>query len=108
MEELGGHIVLDDLVLENAEASLLDRHTRQFRRRADPGAHHRLDDRVDLLLVELAEYSGRLGRHVDDGVNFVFATVVDRRRLDRGSGLGSRRSHDRVLNSGRDNVGHPE
>ena len=78
MEEFGGHIILDDLVLENAKSSLLDSHTRQFRRRADPGAHHRLDDCVDLLLVELAECPRRLGRRVDDRVDFVFAAVVDR------------------------------
>ncbi len=70
VQEFGGHIVLDDLVLEDAEARLLDRHTGQFAGRAHPGPHHRLDDRVDLLLVKLAEGAGRLSGGINNGVDF--------------------------------------
>jgi len=57
-EELGGGVVLDDLVLEDAETGLLDRQGRELARGADTGAHHGGDDGVHLLLVQRAERLG--------------------------------------------------
>ena len=78
VEELGGHVVLDDLVLEDPEAGLLDRQAGQFPGGAHPGADHRLDDPVHLLLVELAELARRLGRGVDHRVDLRGADVIGR------------------------------
>jgi len=64
-EELGGNVVLHDLVLEDPEAGLLDRELRELGRSTDSGAHHGLNDPVDPGLVELAERAGSLHRALD-------------------------------------------
>ncbi len=84
VQELGGHVVLDHLVLEHAEAGLLERQLGQLDGGLQPGDHHRADDPIDVrLLVDGAERArGRLGA-LDRGV-----PARDRlagRRLGRGA-----------------------
>ena len=55
VEELGGDVVLDDLVLEHAEAGLLHRELGEVDRVLEAGDDHRPDDAVDRLLVERAQ-----------------------------------------------------
>jgi hypothetical protein len=55
VEELGRDVVLDDLVLEHAEAGLLHRELGELDRAAKAGDDHRPHDAVDLLLAELPE-----------------------------------------------------
>ena len=76
VQEFGGHVVLDDLVLEDPEAGLLDRQRGQFPSGAHPGADHRLDDPVHLLLVELAELACRIGRGIDHRIDLGGADVI--------------------------------
>ena len=92
MQELGGDIVLDDLVLEDAETRLLDRQRGQFRGGPYPCAHHRLDDRIDLLLVELAKLPGCLGRRLDEGVESRCRRCSTNAGASRGGGGMSLRS----------------
>ena len=53
VEELGRDVVLDDLVLEHAEAGLLHRELGELDGVPQAGHDHRPDDPVDLLLVQL-------------------------------------------------------
>ena len=62
VEELGGHVVLDDLVLEHAEARLLDGQRGELGRCLESRHRHRPHDAVDLLLVEGAERGGGRSR----------------------------------------------
>jgi hypothetical protein len=59
VEELGGDEILDDLVLEHAEAGLLERELGQVIGRLQPGDRHRADDPVDVRLIgDRAERAG--------------------------------------------------
>ena len=55
VEELGGDVVLDHLVLEHPETGLLHRQLGELEGALQSGHHHRPDDLVDLPLVEPAE-----------------------------------------------------
>ena len=55
VEELGRDVVLDDLVLEDAEARLLGRELGELHGVLEPGDDHRPDDPVDRLQIEAAE-----------------------------------------------------
>ena len=68
-EELGGGVVLDHLVLEDAEAGLLDRERGELARGPDAGTHHGRDDRVHLLLVQRPERLRGSRRPVDQRVD---------------------------------------
>ena len=69
VEKLGGHVVLDHLVLEHTETGLLDGGGGELPRRPDTRPSHGLDDRVDLLLVEPPERLGRTDGVGDGGVD---------------------------------------
>ena len=66
VEELGRDVVLDDLVLEDAEAGLLHGELGEVDRVLQAGDDHRPDDPVDRLLVEAAQRASRLVRTLDD------------------------------------------
>ena len=69
VEELGGDVVLDHLVLEHAEAGLLERELGELDGGLEPGDDHRADDPVDLRLVgDRAERRGGGLGALDGGV----------------------------------------
>ena len=68
VEELGGDVVLDHLVLEHAEVGLLHRQLGELDGVLEPGDDHRPDDPVDRLLVELAQRRRGLARALDEAV----------------------------------------
>lgn len=90
MQELRCHVILYDLVLEDAEAGLLDRQARQFGGGTDAGAHHGLDDPIDLDLIELAEFGGRGSGDIHDRVDLIAAALVVLRGIAIASGLRGR------------------
>src|SRR5664280_1282735 len=94
VEELGGQVVLDDLVLEDPEAGLFHRHPGEIDGDVQPGDHHGQDDVVDGLLVELAERGRRRLSPVHDGVQLGDLGLVE---SERGVGHGLR--HIGVLSS---------
>ena len=71
VEELGGDVVLHDLVLEHPEPGLLDGQERQLGRRLQSRDRHRPDDAVHRLLVERAERHRGLGGAVHGLVDLV-------------------------------------
>jgi hypothetical protein len=68
VEELGRDVVLDHLVLEDAEAGLLHRQLGQLDRVLETGHDHGPHDAVDGLLVEPAQRAGRRPRAFDIAV----------------------------------------
>ena len=80
VEELGGDVVLDDLVLEHAEAGLLHGELRELDRRPQAGDGHRPDDAVDRLLVEAPEGVGGGAGAVDVRVEPLVGDRRDGRR----------------------------
>ncbi len=93
-EELGGDVVLDDLVLVHPEAGLLDGQPGELPGSSQPGLDHGEHDAVDRLLVERAELVGGPARGGDDGVDLVQPVGVgggtDGVRLRRGHGSSLR------------------
>ena len=81
VEELGGDVVLDHLVLEHAEAGLLHRQPRELDGVLQPCDDERPDDPVDgLLVVDAAECVRRGARARDDLVEPFELFVVEARR----------------------------
>ena len=74
VEELGGDVVLEDLVLEHAEVGFLHRELGQLDRVLETGDGHRPNDSIDGLLIEFAERSCRC-------LSAVYESIKSRRPL---------------------------
>ena len=68
VEELGGDVVLEHLVLEHAELGFLHRQLRQLDGVLEARHRHRPDDPIDGLLVEFAQRHRRRMRALDEAV----------------------------------------
>ena len=89
VQELGGDVVLDHLVLEHAEAGVLHRQARELDRVLEAGDHERVDDPVDAsLVVDGAEATGGKRRALDVAVEPL--CLVGRQRRSCALGRGAR------------------
>jgi len=84
VEELGGDVVLDDLVLEDAEPGLLDGELGEVDGGPEAGHDHGPHDGVDLLLVEVPQGAGGLSGPVDHPVELAGPLGADPTQIPLG------------------------